>query len=153
MQTNLTRLLALLFLCAAAAAHAGDLNLQAKLVWGTDDDKDDATRKPVDSELASKLHGTFKWKNYYEITNQTASIPLNQSCDLKMSDRCTLQIKNLGGSRIEINCIGQGKTVCKGASTLVPPQWLILGGDATNKTAWFVGLREIDSKPAEAKKP
>jgi hypothetical protein len=28
-----------------------------------------------------------------------------------------------------------------------------LGGDATNNTAWFVGLREIDSKPAEAKKP
>jgi hypothetical protein len=152
MHTFLTRFSAALFLITAAAAHAADLKLEAKLVWGANDDKCDATCKAVDNDLACKLNAMFKWKHYYEITNRTASIALNRACDLKMSDRCTLQIKNLGDSRIEINCIGQGKRVSKGAYTLVPPKWLVLGGNATNDTAWFIGLRAIDPKAAEAKK-
>jgi hypothetical protein len=68
----------------------------------------------------------FKWKNYFEITKQGAIIP-EQTRDLKMSDHCTLRVKNLGGSRVEINCIGEGKEVHKRADTLTPPKWLVLG--------------------------
>jgi hypothetical protein len=151
MRTFLTRTFAAWFLCAVST-HAADLKLEAKLVWGANDDKGDCACKAVDNDLASKLHGMFKWKNYFEITNQTAAIALNKSSDLKMSDRCTLQIKNLGSSRIEVNCIGQGKQVCKGAYTLAPPTWLVLGGNATNDTAWFIALRAVDFKTADAKK-
>jgi hypothetical protein len=145
-------LLAALFLSAATSIHAADLKVEAKLVWGANDDKGDAICKAVDNDLASKLHGMFKWKNYFEITNESATIALNKSSDLKMSERCTIQIKNVGGSRIEVNCIGEGKQVCKGAYTLAPPSWLVLGGNATNDTAWFIALRAIDGKPADAKK-
>jgi hypothetical protein len=153
MQTFLTRSFAALVLAAAtASSHAADLKLEAKLLWGTNDDKCDGTCKTMDKDLASKLHGMFKWQNYYEITNQTTAIPLNQSRNLKMSGHCTLQIKNVGGSRIEINCIGDGKQVCKSASTLVPPKWLVLAGNDTNDTAWFIALRSVDSKAADARK-
>jgi hypothetical protein len=94
----------------------------------------------------------FKWKNYFEITNQNASIPLNQTRDLKMSDHCTLQVRNLGASRVEINCIGEGKQVHKRTDTLAPPNWLVLGGNADNNTAWFIGLRSSDGKAAVASK-
>jgi hypothetical protein len=70
-----------------------------------------------------------------------AAIPEKQTRDLKMSDRCTLRIRNLGGSRVEINCIGQGKEVHKRSDTLLPHTWLVLGGNDTNNTAWFIGLR------------
>jgi hypothetical protein len=129
----------------AVAASAGDLKLDARLVWGTNDEKGGPNCRPVDAGLAAKLNATFKWKSYFEITNQTASIPLSQSRDLKMSNKCTLRIKNLGGSRVEINCIGEGKEVHKGAYTLTPPKWLVLGGNSTNNTAWFIGLRANDS--------
>jgi hypothetical protein len=95
----------------------------------------------VDAELSANLHRMFKWKNYFEITNQVADIPENKTRDLKMSDRCTLRIKNLGGSRVEINCIGEGKEVHKRADTLLPHTWLVLGGNDKNNTAWFIGLR------------
>lgn len=152
MHTFLTRFFPALFLGVAVAAQAADLKLEAKLVWGTNDDKGDTACKETDNDLASKLHGMFKWKNYYDITNRTAAIALNKSCDLKMSDRCTLQIKNLGNSRIEINCIGQGKQACKGTYTLTPPKWVVLGGNAVNDTAWFIALRSVDPKTADAKK-
>jgi hypothetical protein len=129
------------FLLAAAAARAADMNLEARLVWGTNDEKAGPNCKPVDAELSASLHRTFKWTNYFEITKQVAAIPEKQTRDLKMSDRCTLRIKNLGGSRVEINCIGQGKQVHKGSYTLTPPSWLVLGGNDTNNTAWFIGLR------------
>jgi uncharacterized membrane protein len=139
-------------LAAVASAQAADIKVEAKLVWGANDEKGDGKCKPVENDLSSKLHGTFKWKSYFEITNQAASIALNKTTDLKMSDRCTIQIKNLGESRIEVNCIGDGKQVCKGAYTLNPPTWLVLGGNATNDTAWFIALRAVDSNPAEAKR-
>jgi len=137
---------------AVASTQAADIKVEAKLVWGANDEKGDGKCKPVENDLASKLHGMFKWKSYFEITNQAASIALNKTSDLKMSERCTIQIKNLGDSRIEVNCIGEGKQVCKGACTLNPPTWLVLGGNATNDTAWFIALRAVDQKAGEAKR-
>jgi hypothetical protein len=141
---NASRLLLTTFLFVATVASAGDLKLEARLVWGTNDEKGGPNCKPVDPTLYEKLHGTFKWKSYFEITNRLAGIPLNQTRDVKMSDHCTLRIKNLGGSRVEINCIGEGKEVHKGAYTLTPPKWVVLGGNSTNNTAWFIGLRAND---------
>ena len=143
-------ILSVLLFGSALAARAGDIALEARLVWGTSDDKTDGKCKPMDGDLSGKLHGMFKWKNYYEITNQATVLELNKVRTIKMSDQCTLELKNVGGSRIEVNCIGQGKTVHKGAYTLDPPKWLVLGGNCDNttayNTAWFIGLRAVDKK-------
>jgi hypothetical protein len=151
MRNAFNLLLSVIFLGAVAAASAADLKLEATLVWGTNDETGGPDCKPVDAQLAAKLHGMFKWKNYFEITNQTASLPLNKSRNLTMSDRCTLEVRNLGASRIEVKCIGRGKQVHQGAYTLDPPTWLVLGGNATNNTAWFVGLRSTDPNKAISK--
>jgi hypothetical protein len=135
----------------AVAASAADMKLEARLVRGANDEKDGLNCKPMNAELAAKLQGTFKWKYYFEITNQCASIPINKSRDLKMSEQYTLRIKNLGGSRVEISCMGDGKQRCKGAYTLTPPKWLVLGGNSENDTAWFIGLRS-DTKAGAANK-
>jgi len=156
MQTLFRSILPVILFGMAIAARAGDMALEARLVWGTSDDKSDAKCKPMDAGLDGKLHGMFKWKNYYEITNQIATLEVNKVRTLKMSDQCTLELKNVGGSRIEVNCIGQGKPVHKGAYTLDPPKWLVLGGNCDNNTAyntaWFIGLRAVDVKSADAKK-
>lgn len=143
--------LAALLFSTAAVARAGDLKLEARLVWGTNEEKADPNCKPVDAGLSEKLHGTFKWKNYYEITNQLAAIPVGQSRDIKMSDKCMLRVKNLGDSRIEVSCIGDGKEVHKGAYSLTPPKWLVLGGNDKDNTAWFVGVRASDETKAISK--
>lgn len=153
MQNVRTFFLAVAVLAATAlAACADDLKLQAKLIWGSNDNPEDIKHKPVNHELAETLQRMFKWKNYYEITNEVGTIPQSKSYDFQMSSRCTLKIKNLGNSRVEINCIGEGKQVSKGTHTL-PAKWLVLGGNDTNNTAWFVGLRALDDKLTAAKKP
>jgi hypothetical protein len=47
---------------------------------------------------------------------------------------------------VEINCIGEGKEVHKGAYTLTPPKWLVLGGSSKDNTAWFIGLRANEAE-------
>ena len=131
----------------AATARAADLKLEARLIRGANDGPETVKYKPADSELSGKLNRTFKWKNYLEITNKTASIAVNKSCELKLSEASTIRVKNIGSSRIEVNCIDHGKEICKGAYTLAPPQWLVLGGNDTGDTAWFIGLRSIDNDP------
>jgi len=134
------------FLAAIGAAAAG-LKLEARLVWATNDEKGGPNCKPLDGDLAGKLHGMFKWKSYFEITNQLACIPVNKTRDIKMSAHCTLRVENLGGSRVEITCIGEGKEVQKWTDTLTPPKWLVFGGDCENNTAWFIGLRSNNPEP------
>jgi len=136
----------------AGPARGADLKLEARLILGANEGHEAVKYKPADAELCAKLHRMFKWSHYYEITNQTAGLALNQSCDLKMSDTCTIQVKNLGGLRVQVHCLGHGKELCKGAYDLAPPQWLVLGGNDAADTAWFVGLRAIDNKATEAKR-
>src|SRR5271170_867831 len=110
-------LVGIAFSTLALPVRAADLKLEARLIRGANDDKETVKYQPVDPELSGKLHRMFKWKNYFEITNKTAGIALNQSSDLKMSQACTIRVKNLGASRLEVNCIGQGKQVHKGTYT------------------------------------
>jgi hypothetical protein len=131
-------------------ARAADLNLEARLIWGANAETNAVNVEPLDPQLSEKLHHAFKWLNYYQITNKLANIPLGHSRDLKMSDSCTIRVKNLGSSRVEVSCIGRGKPVHKGNYALVPPQWLVLGGSSTDDTAWLVVLRSVDKKTAGA---
>jgi hypothetical protein len=140
------------FFLAATAARAADMKLEARLVWGTNDEKGGPNCKPVDAGLSARLHRTFKWSNYFEITKQVAAIPEKQTRDLRMSDRCTLRIRNLGGSRVEINCIGEGKQVHKREDTLMPHTWLVLGGNDKDNTAWFIALRTETAQAGDASK-
>jgi hypothetical protein len=141
------------FSVTAMPGLGADLKIEARLIWGANDEKETVKYEPLDAGLSDKLHRTFKWKNYFEITNKNASIPLNQTGELKMSDACTIRVKNLGGSRVEVICIGHGKQVHQGAYTLTPPQWLVLGGNDSSNTAWFIGLKAGDKNAPEPAKP
>jgi len=124
-------------------APAADLRLEAQLIWGANDAPASVNHKLADPALAAALRrNNFKWTNYYQITNLTAVIPLNQSRDLRMSGSCALAVKNLGGSLVAVDWIGQGRQVSKGTNTLP----CIYAGTNANDTAWFVHLRSLDDK-------
>jgi hypothetical protein len=140
-------ILALLFsTLVLCSAHASDLKLEAKLIWGTNDDTKELKHKPVDPSLTQSLH-MFKWKNYVEITNQVASIQQDAIKEMRMSDKCRIQVKNLGSSRVDVKLFGSGKWVSHGVNTLP----CAIGGGDKNDSAWFVVLRSTDAKTAEKK--
>jgi hypothetical protein len=123
------------------AAMAGENTFQVQLIWGTNGERPkDKPMKDVDSKLQDKLKGVFKWTNYYEVNRNSLSIPKESSQKLKLSDKCEIQVQDLGSSRIEVRLFGEGKLVVKKAQKVTPGEMIILAGDSSDNTAWFVVL-------------
>src|SRR3954471_20100654 len=96
-------------LIAVMSARAADMQLEAKLIWGSNDGADKVKHTLVqDPTLSADLHRIFKWTNYYEISTKDATIAPDKTGILQMSDKCKLEVKNLGKNWIEVNCIGSG---------------------------------------------
>jgi len=129
-----TLLLSLTLLCAVLSAGAGPFSVDAKLVWGCNEEKPkDPTLKPAPPELVKQL-GMFKWKHYFVVTNMSATIPEKGSAKLVLSPKCTVEVKNgtdsynakLFGEGTKLKELDQKKTA-----------GLVLAGDDKNETAWF----------------
>jgi len=141
-------LLASLLLCGGALeTFAANLKLEAKLIWGTDDDKSpDATHKEVDAATKEKFRKVFKWKNYFVVNRVVKEVPSRGSNKFELSPDCTIEIKELEGPRIEVKLIGKGKEVHKTALTINKGQSVVYSGDDKNQCAWFVYITELDEK-------
>jgi hypothetical protein len=134
---------ALTFLGITAATAAGESNsFQAQLVWGTDGEKPpDKALKDVEPKLLEKFKAIFKWKNYYAVgPRKPMSVPKDGSQRLKLSDKCEIEVQDVGSSRIEIRLFGEGNLVVTHKQTVVPEEPIVLGGGSKNFTAWFVVL-------------
>ena len=131
----------LLLISVALVGHvqAEDLKIDAKLIWGTDDEKStNATHKVVDEALVKELRKTFKWKNYFVINQQTGVVPNRGTKQFQMSKQCVIEITELEGPKVEVKLIGEGKPVNKTIQTLSRGAFFTIGGESKNGCAWFV---------------
>ncbi len=126
---------------AVGASVPLETKVQAVLVWGTDEAKPTGkSLKEVDAKLREKLGNIFKWKNYFEVSRQSASIPAAKVQSLKLSDDCSVEVKILPDNVAEVKLMGKGKAIVTRRHSLSKPDALVLAGDDKNKTAWFVVL-------------
>lgn len=126
---------------AEKSAVSGETLFQVQLIWGTNGEKPkDKDLKDVDPKIQGRLKGVFKWSDYYEVCRKPLSVPKNAAPKLKLSDKCEIQVQDLGGSRVEIRLFGEGTLIEKKAQAIVPGEMIILAGDGENATAWFVVL-------------
>src|SRR4051794_12614939 len=118
----------LLLLTGAYQANAAESLYQVRLVWGTNGEKPkDKPLKDVDAGLQEKLKGVFKWQNYYEVSQKGLAVPKEASSPkLKLSDKCEIQVQDLGASRIEVRLFGEGKPVVKRTQAVVAGEMIIL---------------------------
>ena len=137
-----------MFIASSFLVRSGsaDLNLQAQLVWGTNNEKpDDPKLKEVDAIVAEKLRKVFKWRNYFEVKRQNVSVTAGTPKKVKMSDECEIEVQYLGNSSIEVKLYGKGKLAVRKTQKMSPSELLVLAGDDKDDTAWFVVL----SQPAK----
>jgi hypothetical protein len=122
---------------APTRAAEGDLKLQAKLVWGANEPPKEPARE-VDAETARKLKSIFKWERYYEMsaTNFVSSVRVQKRLILRNETSVTVQ--NLGNSQIEVELFNKGKRLVRKKQPISPGELLVVAGDDTNNTAWFV---------------
>jgi hypothetical protein len=125
----------------AKPAEEGPESYQVRLIWASNDESSpDPTHKKLDSELTAFLKKSFKWSSYYEVNSKVVAVPVNKMQEIKLSDACTVKLKNLGKSWLEADLLGKGKPVSNTKAKL--EKWVILAGEAKNETGWFVVIRK-----------
>lgn len=140
----------------AQAAPAESLKVEALLIWGTDaQESPNPKHQPVDTALAKRLSKSpYRWKHYFQVNRNMVEIPSGATVsNIKMSRHCGLDIKNLGSGNAEVALYGEGKLVSKHKESLAKDRLLVLGGNASDETAWFVVIRKVDSGISTASSP
>jgi len=140
-------IVAVLYFPATVASAASDtINIDARLIWGTNEAKTDSKLKPVGPRLSEKLKSSpFKWDHYYECNVQTPiALKLNQGKHVTMSKRCEIAVTYLGNSQIKLELYGNGQLVNTVTQALPKGEFLLVGGESENSTAWFVVIRQAD---------
>ena len=128
-------------------AQASELKLEAKLIWGTNDEKSPKKEHiRLDEVTAAKLRKVFKWKNYFVVNKKTGVVPNRSSNQFKLSDDCTVEITELEGPRVEVKLIGKGVPVHKAVKELKKGDWFVYSGDDKNESAWFIIITDLDEK-------
>ena len=142
-------LTALIFLSVLGLAQATGVKTKAVLIWGSNDETSpDPKHKPVDPVLGKTLAGIFKWKYYFEVRKTEATIAEGATNSFVMSEKCIVEVKNLGSNSISVALFGDGKLGSKGKHPFPPGYQVTLAGPVENNTAWFVVLQNTAAPAA-----
>lgn len=124
--------------------QAANVKIEAQLIWATDESKSpDASHKPVDAATAERLRKAFKWKNYFVVKKLVKDIPSRGTVPFELSKKCTIEIKEMEGPKVEVVLIGEGKPVHRAVKPLNKGEPFIYSGDDKNQTGWFVMITEL----------
>jgi hypothetical protein len=138
---------AVMLALSSPAVLASIIKIEAKLIWATDEAKSpNPNHTPVDPATVERLRKTFKWKNYFVVNKLVKEIPSRESQRFELSKKCTIEIKELEGPRVEVTLIGDGKPVHRAVKPLNKGESFVYSGDDKNETAWFVIITELEQK-------
>jgi hypothetical protein len=134
------------FLGGEVRAEPASLKLEAHLIWGTNDEKSpDPSHKPVDAEIKQKLKDLpLKWANYFEVNRKSFVVFPGEPKKVPMSQKCEIEVKNLGRANVEVSLFGKGTHVFKQTQALPKGELLVLGGRAPNSTSWLVVVKRLE---------
>jgi hypothetical protein len=135
----------LLLACAALSASAADLKFQVQLVWATDDPKppEGKNYKLVGPGTRNQLKA-LKWKNYFEVRRVDFSVAPGSARKVAISEKCEMDLKDLGNALVEVVVFGKGKEVARVKQALPIGEILVPGGNAPNETAWLAILKRVE---------
>jgi hypothetical protein len=138
--------LALVLFSASSQAGSSAMKLEVQLLWGTNDPKSpDPKHKPVDADVHKKLKELpLKWSNYFLVNSKQFDVPGSGTTKVPLSEKCAIEVKNLGRSTVEVSLYGKGEKVFGRTQALPNGEILVLGGNAPNSTAWLVVLKRLE---------
>jgi hypothetical protein len=121
----------------------GESKFEAQLIWAANEESKDSKLKPVDTETRTKLGDLpLKWKYLYLVKQEQLVVGKAGTNAVVMSEKCTVEVKRLDGSKFEVTMHGKNGKVCtKRTQPFAKDEILILGGNAPDATAWLVILK------------
>jgi len=126
--------------------QAADMQLEAILVWGTNEHKSpDPKHRPVGPELKKRLQELpLKWTNYFEVNRVKFDVPPSGANKVPLSEKCEIEVRNHGQAKVEVAVFGRGKQVATRSQDLPKHGTLILGGDSPGTNCWLAVIKRIE---------
>ncbi len=136
----------LLLAGAGATARAAEMKLEVQLIWGTSEAAStNANHKPVEPEVQKKLAGLpLRWSHFFEVKRIQFNVPTAASKKEALSEKCQIEVRNLGKAKVEVTLYGKGQVVLQQTQPLPKGEILVLGGNAPNATGWLVTLKRME---------
>jgi len=127
-------------------SQAQTLQLQAQLLWGTNDKTSpDPKHTPVDPDIEKKLKGLpLKWTHYFVVSRTNFQVAQLGSTKVALSEKCAIEVKNFGRSKVEVSHFGKGERVLTGTQVLPKGEALVIGGNAPSSTSWLLVLKRME---------
>src|SRR6266704_4164559 len=151
MKNKFTRLVVTAALMAAFVAFGQtsakpDKKIEVQLLWGTDAAKSpNSAHKPVEPDIQRRLKNSpLKWTNYFLVKKMTLSVPRGQATNAPISEKCSIEIKDLGKTMLELSFFGNGKKVEKRTQSLPRGEVFFYGGNAPGTNAWLLVLKRLE---------
>lgn len=129
-----------------SVAYAADTKLEARLIWGTNDEKSpNPDHKKVDDVLAKKLKAMpFKWNNFFEVNRTNFTVGTNYT-KVVMSKQCSIDVKDSGKAGIKVKMFGQGKEMSRIEKSPLPKgEILTIAGDSKDQSAWLITIKRTE---------
>ena len=123
-----------------------DKKIEVQLLWGTDaKTSPNKDHKPVEPDIHKRLKNLpLKWTNYFMVKKMTLAVPRGQATNLAMSDKCSIGIRDLGKTMLEISFVGKNKPLEKRTQSLPRGEVFIYSGNAPGTNAWLVVLKRLE---------
>src|SRR5215813_1171268 len=131
------------FLCLGGTrAQAGPMTVEVQLIWGTDAAQSpNPAHKPVEPDVKKALDGLpLKWTHWFEVNRKRFKLTRGEAKKEPLSEKCAIEVKNLGEANIEVGLFGKGNQVVRRIQKLPKGELVVFGGKAPNATAWLVVL-------------
>ena len=133
----------------ADSVQAGDGServYQVQLVRGTNSDQPENPKwKSVSPKLAKRLSPVFRWKNYWEVDQQTVKVAHNKPARTVFSNDRSLEIQLVSPDISEIRLYRKGELVRKTRQS-AQAKFSIMGGDREQGQCWFVVVRTVGTE-------
>lgn len=128
-------------------AQAADMKFRASLLWGTDATKPPAGKdyKPIGPEIKNELKKLpLKWTYWFEVSHKDFTVGKGETKRVALSEKCELEVKNLGDPNVEVAHFGKGKEVMRRKQSLQKAEILTVGGKSPDSSAWLVVLKRLE---------
>lgn len=147
---------AFLTLLGCGKALGDDFQVQAQLVWGTNNPKPEGSKYTALEPKGREKLRQFKWRNYWVVNQSVSKLDTQKPSRMALSGKCAVDVKDLGNGTAEIRLfeLKPGsepklvKPVHHSLAALRKGEYCILAGDDKSvwDDAWFVIVTAVEAK-------
>jgi hypothetical protein len=122
------------------------MKVEIQLLWGTNEPKSpDAKHTPVEADIKKRLKDIpLRWTNYFLVRKMVVEVPSNgKPARQPVSEKCAVEIKDVGKSKIEVTYFGKDKNVETRKLSLPKNEILFYAGNAPGTNAWLLALKRL----------